>query len=369
MCNGIDDIKNKIIWLILDSISDNKDSNANKNKIEIIYGEEKFNKFLNKELTDFFNSKLFNFSAIVLTQFITVGYKIYCQGYNTFEKWENRFCYLFCNNPKNSSENNNLSIYEYNQKIKPFLNVIWNFVSNFENNENKFNKDYIYLALLLSAFAFVKDFNKRELRELIINNDIILDKNFENYFDTANLAIKYHPIISDFRILQTDNFLSINKIDSIFDWPEYLIKELNNETLISKWNFVLAIKDREQRNAFKENIYKEVLSNTSRLIARLYIEIGPLLAEHKAISNLVKKFPEIRIFSPKISNIDDAIEFAKTKTIFQEEKWKKQFVFQFNVLGKEMKRIDSNFLMAWIDYKQDSISENKVHISIDDLDL
>ncbi len=372
-----DDIKNKIIWLILDSIPNNKDNNTNDKEIEIIFSKEKFNEFLNKELSDFFNTKFFKFNAIVLIEFIVVGYIIYYKGFNSFEKWENKFCYLFCDIYKNSSEKSKISIYEYSQKIKPFLKSVWSFISNFENEENKFNKDYAYLAIILSAFAFVKDFNQRELREFIIDNGIILDKNFKNYYDAADIAIKYHPIISDFRILQADNFLSIDKMVSVFEWPEYLINELNNETLISKWKYILEIKDRETRNNYKQKIYEEIKlnfgENRARLLTRLYIEIGPLLAENKAISKLAKKFPEVRLFSPKISTIDDAIEFAKIRTILQEDKWKKPFVFQLNISGKEMNRTDSNLFKAWIDYKQDIISENqsknRFHISIDDLDL
>lgn len=40
-----DDIKNKIIWLILDSIPNNKDNNTNDKEIEIIFSKENLMNF------------------------------------------------------------------------------------------------------------------------------------------------------------------------------------------------------------------------------------------------------------------------------------------------------------------------------------
>ena len=92
---------------------------------------------------------------------------------------------------------------------------------------------------------------------------------------------------------------------SMFEWPEPMLKAVVAEGLVSGWKTALELPTAEARAKAKQKIlrdYMETYENDQTLAtaARLYVEVGPLLAEHKAISKAAKKMPQIRNVAPEV---------------------------------------------------------------------
>ena len=113
---------------------------------------------------------------------------------------------------------------------------------------------------------------------------------------------------------------------SIFEWPEPMLKAVVVEGLVSGWKAALELPTAEARAKAKQEIlrdYMETYENDQALAtaARLYIEVGPILAEHRAISKAAKKMPQIRNVAPEVLTPDEAVELMKHETLAPPEEW------------------------------------------------
>lgn len=113
---------------------------------------------------------------------------------------------------------------------------------------------------------------------------------------------------------------------SIFEWPEPMLKAVVAEGLVSGWKAALELPTAEARAKAKQEIlrdYMETYENDQALAtaARLYIEVGPILAEHRAISKAAKKMPQIRNVAPEVLTPDEAVELMKHETLAPPEEW------------------------------------------------
>ena len=113
---------------------------------------------------------------------------------------------------------------------------------------------------------------------------------------------------------------------SMFEWPEPMLKAVVAEGLVSGWKTALELPTAEARAKAKQKIlrdYMETYENDQTLAtaARLYVEVGPLLAEHKAISKAAKKMPQIRNVAPEVLTPEEAVELMRRETLAPPEEW------------------------------------------------
>ena len=102
---------------------------------------------------------------------------------------------------------------------------------------------------------------------------------------------------------------------SMFEWPDNLREAVIAEGLVSQWKYLLELPTAGQRNKAKQRIYKETMLREEWEPAnRMYLELGPILAEHEAISKAAKKYPMIRDVAPEILTIQEAIAVAMAET-------------------------------------------------------
>lgn len=102
---------------------------------------------------------------------------------------------------------------------------------------------------------------------------------------------------------------------SIFEWTDRMREAVIAEGLESQWKYLLELPTQELRTKAKMKIYKEVLVREQwEPAARMYLELGPILAEHKAISKAAQKMPEIRAVVPEILTIEEALAVALKET-------------------------------------------------------
>lgn len=102
---------------------------------------------------------------------------------------------------------------------------------------------------------------------------------------------------------------------SIFEWPDNLREAVIAEGLVSQWKYLLELPTAEQRNKAKQLLHEKLLTYPQMEPAvRMYLELGPILAEHEAISKAAKKYPMIRDVAPEILTIQEAIAVAMAET-------------------------------------------------------
>ena len=139
---------------------------------------------------------------------------------------------------------------------------------------------------------------------------------------------------------------------SIFEWPEPMLKAVVAEGLESLWKNALELPTAEARAKAKQKILKEreeAMGGTERaqLIARLYVEVGPLLAEHRAISKAAQKMPQIRNVAPEVLTPDEAVELMKHETLAPVEEWAPILRHKMR-MGVEMRSAVNKLHPAWI---------------------
>lgn len=142
---------------------------------------------------------------------------------------------------------------------------------------------------------------------------------------------------------------------SMFEWPEPMLKAVIAEGLESLWKDALELPTAEARNKAKQKIlerFTEIDPEDNRLktIAHLYVEVGPLLAENKAISRAAAKMPQIRNVAPEVLDEQEAVELMKRETLLPEKEW--AMILKHEMLrGVEMRSAKNKLFPAWIDYK------------------
>lgn len=131
---------------------------------------------------------------------------------------------------------------------------------------------------------------------------------------------------------------------SMFEWPEPMLQAVIAEGMVSGWKEALELPTAAARNKAKQKIlnrvtkdYEEGLGDRSQamLIARLYVEAGPILAEHRAISKAAEKMPMIRNAAPEILTPDEGVELMKHETLAPQEEWARFLRHKLHV-GEEM---------------------------------
>lgn len=141
---------------------------------------------------------------------------------------------------------------------------------------------------------------------------------------------------------------------SMFEWPEPMLKAVIAEGLNSRWEAALTLPTAEARAKAKQEILKECaeeLGNDERAktVARLYVEVGPILAEHKAISKAAAKMPQIRNVAPEVLTPEEAVELMNHETLLPEREWKQMLRMQLRFGGYEMRWKKDPILGAWVD--------------------
>ena len=139
---------------------------------------------------------------------------------------------------------------------------------------------------------------------------------------------------------------------SMFEWPEPMLKAVVAEGLESLWKNALELPTAEARAKAKQKILKEreeAMGGTeeAKLVARLYVEVGPLLAEHRAISKAAKKMPQIRNVAPEVLTPDEAVELMKHETLAPPEEWAPILRHKMR-MGVEMRSAVNKLFPAWI---------------------
>lgn len=98
---------------------------------------------------------------------------------------------------------------------------------------------------------------------------------------------------------------------SMWEWPDYLREAVIAEGMETRWQRALNIKSKRARNQAKLEIKRRVMKRADERVARMYLELGPLLAEHKAISKAADKYPEIRDVAPELLARSEALALFK----------------------------------------------------------
>ena len=115
---------------------------------------------------------------------------------------------------------------------------------------------------------------------------------------------------------------------SMYELPNNLLKEIVDAGMETGWKQTLGIMDEETRweaaRQLKEQIINRAINDPYLpKAARWYLEVGPLLAEHKAISKAARKNPMIRQACPEILTVDEALELARMEAQETPEDWNK----------------------------------------------
>ena len=95
---------------------------------------------------------------------------------------------------------------------------------------------------------------------------------------------------------------------SLYELPENLIKAIVDEGMKTAWKESLSLPTETARTRAKAIIRKRIMESRglrafpedAQMAARMFLEVGPLLAEHEAISKAVKKHPMLRNAAPEI---------------------------------------------------------------------
>ena len=105
---------------------------------------------------------------------------------------------------------------------------------------------------------------------------------------------------------------------SLYELPEPLLKAIVDAGLKTAWKESLSLPSAEARYRAKAKIQKQARAyrgtsapDAAETAARMFTEVGPLLAEHEAISKAAQKFPILRNAAPEILSITEAIALAK----------------------------------------------------------
>ena len=105
---------------------------------------------------------------------------------------------------------------------------------------------------------------------------------------------------------------------SLYELPEPLLKAIVDAGLKTAWKESLSLPSAEARYRAKAKIQKRARAyrgtsapDAAETAARMFTEVGPLLAEHEAISKAAQKFPILRNAAPEILSVTEAIALAK----------------------------------------------------------
>ena len=101
---------------------------------------------------------------------------------------------------------------------------------------------------------------------------------------------------------------------SLYELPEPLLKAIVDAGLKTAWKESLSLPSAEARYRAKVKIQKQArmyrgksVPDAAETAARMFTEVGPLLAEHEAISKAAQKFPILRNAAPEILTEDEAV--------------------------------------------------------------
>lgn len=146
---------------------------------------------------------------------------------------------------------------------------------------------------------------------------------------------------------------------SMFEWPEPMLKAVIAEGLASHWKDALVLPTMEARTKAKQEIIRqmeEMFSDDSdfQTIIHLYIEVGPLLAENKAISKAAVKMPAIRNVAPEILNEQEAVDLMEHETLLPKEKWEGTLKLMLRYAGPQMRSLENNLRPAYEKYRPQS---------------
>ena len=111
---------------------------------------------------------------------------------------------------------------------------------------------------------------------------------------------------------------------SLYELPENLIKAIVDEGMKTAWKESLSLPTEAARTRAKAIIRKRIMESRelkafpedAQMAARMFLEIGPLLAEHEAISKAVKKHPMLRNAAPEILDESEAKALAAAEFPF-----------------------------------------------------
>ena len=105
---------------------------------------------------------------------------------------------------------------------------------------------------------------------------------------------------------------------SLYELPENLIKAIVDEGMKTAWKESLSLPTEAARTRAKAIIRKRIMESRelkafpedAQMAARMFLEVGPLLAEHEAISKAVQKHPMLRNAAPEILDRSEAKALA-----------------------------------------------------------
>lgn len=146
---------------------------------------------------------------------------------------------------------------------------------------------------------------------------------------------------------------------SMFEWPEPMLKAVIAEGLASHWKDALILPTTEARAKAKQEIIKqmeEMFSDDSdfQTIIHLYIEVGPLLAENKAISKAAAKMPQIRNVAPEVLDEQEAVNLMERETLLPKDKWEGTLKLMLRYAGPQMRSLENNLRPAYVERKPQS---------------
>lgn len=159
---------------------------------------------------------------------------------------------------------------------------------------------------------------------------------------------------------------------SIFEWPEPMLKAVVAEGLESLWKNALELPTAEARGKAKQKIYNRVAEDfrgfgwddsMAHTIAYLYLEVGPLLAEHRAISKAAKKMSQIRNVAPEVLTPEEAVELMRHETLAPPEEWQPSLQRMMRS-EREMRSAANKLHPAWIPsrkYNPDDYDPNMIY--------
>ena len=129
---------------------------------------------------------------------------------------------------------------------------------------------------------------------------------------------------------------------SIFEWTDPMREAVIAEGLVSQWKYLLELPTPELRAKAKEKLYKELVDEEGywEPAVRMYLELGPILAEHKAISKASRKMPQIRMVAPEILTVSEAMAVALKETPLMSMGQNPMRLRMWLKVRKEMRNLD-----------------------------
>ena len=111
---------------------------------------------------------------------------------------------------------------------------------------------------------------------------------------------------------------------SLYELPENLIKAIVDEGMKTARKESLSLPTEAARTRAKAIIRKRIMESRglrafpedAQMAARMFLEVGPLLAEYEAISKAVKKHPMLRNAAPEILDQSEANALAAAEFPF-----------------------------------------------------